>query len=299
MDFLKDAALPQSAEHFHLLLLILNLVYVVLFPYLGFLLGSAVLSLWCHRKGREKDQALYLRLSWELIETPLHNKTIPVFFGILPALSLVFVYAQLLQSTPAISVGLMGYGFLALLLAATLLYTYKYTFRLGDILNHYKALLSEKSARAAGTTGIVDYTNSNAGANLKAGRNGTILLFAAAFLCIAAVTVAGDPGNWMEIDSVFDLFLLPDLLVRYFQFISLAFGITGIGILFFHFGWNGEYKRRTMSTRSSCSASACGLRSGGCSRSRCSSFSMPCSCPNKRSPVSCSASLVRASSCFS
>ena len=33
MEFLKDIALPQPAEHVHLLLFMLNLVFIVLLPY--------------------------------------------------------------------------------------------------------------------------------------------------------------------------------------------------------------------------------------------------------------------------
>ena len=53
MDFLKDLALPQSTEHFHVLILIGALISAILYPYLGFLFGSSFLSYFFNRKAQD------------------------------------------------------------------------------------------------------------------------------------------------------------------------------------------------------------------------------------------------------
>ena len=102
MDVLKTLASPPSIEHYHLLLLIGALVSIVLYPYLGFLLGTSFLSNRFGQKGRKEHNPLYLRFAKNLAEIALVNKSVPTVFAILPALSLVFVYAQVLQATASI-----------------------------------------------------------------------------------------------------------------------------------------------------------------------------------------------------
>ena len=129
MDFLKEAALPQSTEHFHLLLLMLNLVYVVFLPYFGFLLGSAILSLREVRSAASPEWRHRHRLAKDVMEIALYNGGVVAFLGVVPAFTLVFIYAQMLQGTPAISVGLMGWGALLLLGGVALLFAYRQAFR--------------------------------------------------------------------------------------------------------------------------------------------------------------------------
>ncbi len=235
MDVLKSIALPASTEHFRLLLLILNLIYVVFLPYLGFLLGTSLLSVWYDRKGRTTGTTIHVRLAKELMDVAMYNKSVVTFLGIIPGLALVFVYAQLLQQTQAISVSLMGYGFLFLLAASILLYTYKFTFRLESVYVRVAEAL-RREGNAGGPAGeIAVYRETNTRTHVRAGNNGAILLLIASFLCIGAVGVTIDANEWAQTENVFDVFASPAILMRFFQFLAISFGATGIGILFFFF----------------------------------------------------------------
>ncbi|MEK6755973.1 MAG: c-type cytochrome [Bacteroidota bacterium] len=242
MDFLKQLALPQAVEHFHLLLLVGGLIAVVFLPYLAFLLGASFLSFRYNRTGRTEGNRLHLQFAKDLIDTVLFNKTVPTFLALLPGLSLVFVTAQLLQSTEAISVGLVGYAFILLLVAVVLLYTYKYTFRLSDFLDGYEVLLKgdQKGERKLGE--VEDYKKQTIASHLKAGRYGIILLALAAFLVVSSMAVTTNPMNWTAVSTIFELFISLDVLVRVLQFVAFALGVTGIGILFFFFAWQGGKK---------------------------------------------------------
>ncbi len=135
MDFLKSLALPQPTEHFHLLLFMLNLVFIIFLPYFGFLFGSSILSLVANRRGRSSGDPVQTRFAKDLIDLAMFSKSGVAFLAIVPALSMVFLLAQLLQSTPAIASGLMGFGFLTLLAGAISLYWYRYTFRVSGMLS--------------------------------------------------------------------------------------------------------------------------------------------------------------------
>jgi cytochrome c551/c552 len=239
MDFLKTLAIPQSIEHFHVLILIGGLISIVLYPYLGFLLGSSVLSYVYNRKGTRERNLQLIGFAKDLIDTALYDKTIPAFLALLPSFSLVFVYAQVLQSTDAISVGLAGYGFLLLLIGLTLLYTYKYTFRLSGVLGEYEALLKSRSQSPAGLDDLHAYTTETLQSHYASGKTGIIALSVASFLIVSATTIAVNPSDWAAISTVFDLFISPDIWIRTLQFVSLAAGATGVGILYLNFAWQG------------------------------------------------------------
>jgi cytochrome c len=239
MDFLKHLATPQSVGHFHLLLVIAGLLSTILYPYLGFLLGSSFLSVLFNKKGMREGEPRFVRFAKDLVDTALFNKSIPTFLALLPCFSLVFVYAQLMQSTDAISVGLVGYGFILLLIAIILLYTYKYTFRLSGVLEGYESLLKSRSQPATELGKIEEFSKQTVESYHKAGRWGILLLAVAAFLLVSSVSVNVNPSDWTQVTSVFDLFVSFDVLIRILEFLALAAGATGIGVLFFFFSWQG------------------------------------------------------------
>jgi len=53
------------------------------------------------------------------------------------------------------------------------------------------------------------------------------------------MAVASNQENWTGVESVFELFLSPGFLLKYLQFLAVAAGATGLGILFFFFVWQG------------------------------------------------------------
>ncbi len=232
MDLLKQIATPQSTEHVHLLLVMLNIVVVVLLPYLGFLAGCSALSLWYRRRARATRSAANLRFARALIDAAVFSKSGVTFLLIIPALSLVFIFAQILQSSESIAVGLMAYGSVALLVAAVLLYAYKYTFRLEGILERMR---ERPAAESAGLQGVdlQDYLRSNERSTVKAGRYGFLALLLGSLLTIGSLSLVVDPSTWSTVDSAFELLIAPGFLIRYAQFVAIALGATGVGILYF------------------------------------------------------------------
>jgi cytochrome c551/c552 len=239
MEFLKDIAIPQSLEHFHLLVLISALSSLVFIPYLGFVVGSSILSLWYNHRGRKDTNVVFLQFAHELIDRALFNKSLVLFLAVLPGLTLVFVYAQFLQGTQSMGAGLAGFGFLFLLIGMVLLYSYKYTFRVQEILGSYQQMLknypNDQSKKA-----VAAYQESNTHAHFRSGRYGIFFLCTAFVLYAAAFSVAANPLNW-DSDSVFDLIISLNVWLKIVELLFLSIGTTGIGILFFSFAW--EHRR--------------------------------------------------------
>jgi len=233
MDFLKNISLSQPPEHFHLLVFISAISYIVFMPYLCFALGSSAISYWFNARGRKENNLLYMKFSKELVEIVFYNKSLVAFLAVFPGLSIVFAYAQMLQSTPAISVDLAGFGFLLLFAGFILLYSYKYTFHVQGILESYQGILKAGSAGEQKTSDLESYSRRNVLTHRRSGRYGLALLISGTFLYASAIVVTADPASWVQVETVFDLFLSPGVWFKFLETLALSAGITSLGILFF------------------------------------------------------------------
>jgi cytochrome c len=234
MDFLKDLALPQSTEHYHLVVLLAAISSMVFIPYVTFVLGSTVMSLWYERRGRAEQNKLFISFARTLSEIALYSKSLVGFLAIIPGLSLVFSYAQMVQGTPALSVGVAGFGFIFLLAGCILLYSHKYTFHVQEILDKYRGLAGKVHSD---DSSLDEYEAGNARVHFPSGTYGVIFLAISVFLYGAAVRITADPTSWSSIDSLFALLLSGTAWLQFLLLLSLSAGVTGIGILFFTFGW--------------------------------------------------------------
>jgi cytochrome c len=239
MDFLKELALPQSLEHYKLVILLATISAVVFVPYISYVLGSSILSLWFSRKGRDQHNETELKFARLIVDLALYNKSVVTFLAVIPALSLVFSYAQILQSSPSIAVGLAAFGFLFLLAGLILLYAYKYTFRVQGVLESYQGMIKRENANI--DPGEVEsYRRSNAQAHTSTGRYGLFFLIAGVVLYAAAYSAGSSPAHWSEIDSLFALFMSADVWIKMLMVAALVLGTTGIGIQYFILVWEGD-----------------------------------------------------------
>jgi hypothetical protein len=238
MEFLKDISIPASFEHFRLLVLISTLSSIVFVPYVSFVLGSSILSLWFNYKRRMKENAVFLKLAHELIDTVLYNKSLILFLAILPALSLVLTYAQILRGTSSLGVSLEGFGFLFLLVGLILLFIYKYTFRMQELLSSYQQLLQKQSEGDSQESSMV-HQETDTHSYFRTGKYGVFFLFIALILYAAAISVTSNPSSWNN-DSMFSLFISLNVWLKIFELLLLGTGMTGIGVLFFSFAWESR-----------------------------------------------------------
>jgi cytochrome c len=230
MDFLKDIALPQPIEHFHLLLFMLNLLFVMFLPYFGFLFGTSLLSVYYRGRGSRSGNPLETRFADDLARIGLFSMSGVTFLAILPGLAIVFLLAQFLQATPAIAPGLMGFGFLFLLAATLLLRSNLRAIGLDQALGEAGALPALQPYRAAAASTVQ-----------RAGRWGAVCTFAASVLCLGAISVAVNRESWSSVSTIFDLLLTIEFWGRYLHFLAVSLGATGIGVLYAFHRWEDEF----------------------------------------------------------
>jgi cytochrome c551/c552 len=152
-----------------------------------------------------------------------------VFLAVLPALSIVFVYAQVLQATPAIATGLAALGVLFLVAAGVALFGYRYTFELEGLLHSLAPALEQRPERQ----NVSRFEQSTLLSHERAGRYGITFLFVSVFLLMGAMAIAVDPDQWRAVGSLLDVFMSGTVWLQFFIVAGAAAGMCGAGMLFF------------------------------------------------------------------
>jgi len=231
MDFLKNIALPASAEHYHVLVFLAAFCAIIFMLYTGVVLGTSLVSSWLERKARKEREPELASSALDLIQIPLYSKSVVLFFGILPGFSLVAAYAQLFKSTATPAVEYIGFGFLCSTLGLGLLYAYRYTLRLQNILESYQTLVQKKKSADQNAAALVSFSTVNRTGHQRMGRYGIAFLVLGIFLYSAALFFAGDPARWQQDLSGFDILVSGGVWLKFISALILSAGLTGFWIL--------------------------------------------------------------------
>lgn len=231
MDFLKQIALPQSEAQLGVLHLVMNFIYILLLPFISYLFGALVLSLYHNRRGRITGNAHSIRYSRDMIEHIVPNKSILLFFGVVPFLALTFAYAQLLQQTPVISVSILGWGLILFAAAAAFASSYHSAMKLGGMFEG-----------VSGNADVEVLKSEMSETRRTSGKYALIFLSLAVICLFTAASLAVNPQDWAITSNVMQMLFTMDVLVKLTQFVFLSLTVATLGTLFFTFAWQGGKK---------------------------------------------------------
>jgi cytochrome c len=218
-----------------LLHFILILLFFLFIPFISIVFGGVTLSLIYRLKGIKENNNQYIRFSRDLVETLTINKSIGIVIGIVPLLTSILVFAQLLHSTGAGTVILMVIAFVLNTIGLILIYTYRYSFTINSIFGSIKEYNPNEEVHQA----IKKYYEGTGLLSTKSAVAGVISLFFALWLFIGGITISVHPEIWKDsLKLVYFLFSW-HVLSAFMQFIAAAFAITGGAILFAFFYWEG------------------------------------------------------------
>jgi cytochrome c len=230
MDIFNSIALPHSVEHFHLLLFILNLLTLFFVPYFALLLGATIMGVFHDMKARRRYSSDHALLAADLLAAAIPGKTQFSFFGLLPAVALIFIFAQLLQGTASVAAGVMMLGVAALLTGGIALFVFRYT----------------------GSTKVFDVVPGELGPgpamaeprdmSVSHRRSGTVALISmvlSAFLVGGAFALALEPDTQTGTPGLLGLVISGHAWMRLILWATIALGITGALLLFLTFSWRG------------------------------------------------------------
>src|SRR5512146_3160953 len=128
MNFIDQLVVPPTANHVLLLKYIFVVSLLLFLPYLGMMMGASFISVYLSGKGTKSGNNMLSRFAKDVIEKLAITKNAEVGLGIIPLLSIIFIYAQFLYQAQTITVSVMGLAVLLFIIAFISIYKYRGSF---------------------------------------------------------------------------------------------------------------------------------------------------------------------------
>jgi len=248
MNILDQFVIPPNIEHVGLLSVMQIISLLTFLPFAGLMLGASVFSVYFNKKGKKTRNPLYTKIAKDIIDKLTVGKAAGFALGILPLITIVLTYVQLLYGVKVISVSLLFLSLILYIVGFIFIYNYKNAFQVETIFDSLKT--ENKIPEEARL-----YENKINVLGMRYAVWGISLLFISSFLFIGSTTIAAKPSIWSSVDNILKLLISAPIWVNYLFFISTSFAITGGAILYFFFVWQGgiagasdEYKETVKKT---------------------------------------------------
>ncbi|MDP4116819.1 MAG: hypothetical protein Q8903_11830, partial [Bacteroidota bacterium] len=234
MELLDKFVLPQSAEHIQLLHYMVIVVLALSIPFLSVMLCGTLISYLHKRKDNAVSKAHSERFALNVINIITVNKSIGFVLGVLPLFAVILIYLQLLHTSGSISLILLIISFIFIVTGIISAYTYKYSLNYSDIFNNLRDFSSGNNEISNELSGAQKGTSK---LSFTSAKYAISCLFIGTYIYIAGITIAGTPEEW-QLSSIFSMFSI-NIILRYLEFIAIAFSFTGAAFLFYFFVWDG------------------------------------------------------------
>jgi len=235
MNFFDSVVLPQSAEHIQLLHYLMVLIQFLFLPFLSVILIGTFLSLKYWKKGLKEKNSHFIRFSKDVLDIISVNKSLGAALGILPIITSILIYAQLLHQSNSAALVILVIALPLLILGFILTYTFKYSLTFTELFDELK--LNSQLDKT-----VKDRVNKfGLGSNRLAGRSaivGLALLAIGSWYYISAISSAVLSEYWETGNQIAILFSMQAIL-SFIQFLLLAVALTGGAVMFGFFYWEG------------------------------------------------------------
>lgn len=250
MNFFDSFIIPQPDYNLNLLNVFLIIGLAIYIAYSGILFGSTILSvLFKNRSKNFNDNNSYFAIDYSNLAT---EKAIYGFgLGIVPMLSVIFVYMQLLHKSDTSVINYLIISFLFYLIALIVTFNYKKTYNLSKIFDAVHSKIENADIEKDENFTEI-YEESKSKYHLF-GNLSIILQFISYWFFFGAIGLAINPKNWANVNFV-TLLISKDSIFQFLQFISISFAITSIAFLFKNYVWDkkeielDEYKKIAFNT---------------------------------------------------
>lgn len=238
MDILKDIVFPQSPTHLMLLKYLFFLTMVLLLPYLSVLIGSTLFSLMHFSKGKKYNDKKSLIFAKELIDIFTINKSMTIALGIVPMLSLTFVFAQLLYGTQLNFTPDFVFSLLLFIAALFNLYIYKYSFALKNIFSLVNSV-DIKDKELVGE--FENFRNSNSKLLSYSGWAALLLFLIVSYILIGIIKIA---NTQILESSIIKIIFSTDTILFFLFYVSFSLAITSAAVTFKYFKNDAEQRSK-------------------------------------------------------
>jgi len=231
MNIFEQLVIPPSSEHIGLLTVMQIISLLTFLPFAGITLGASVFSVYFKKRGKSAKNPLYIMMAKDVMDKLTAGKAAGFALGVLPMITIVLVYAQLLYGAKVISVSLLTLALILYIVSYVFIYNYKNAFQLEAVIGALKSGTLPGEVR--------EYEDKVIYLGSRYGNWGISLLLTAMFLFISGMTIASKPGVWGSVDNILKLLVSAPIWVNFLYFLSSSAMVTGGAILYFFFVWQG------------------------------------------------------------
>jgi len=199
----KDVLLPLPAP-FWLLVALLLVSFALHILFVNLMVGSSLLVLWTEIKGLKKKD--WDRVSHTIAATITVNKSLAVVLGVAPLLTISVLYtAQFYASST-----LLGTAWLLVIPLVILAFLFTYAHKYS-----WEALHKSK------------------GVHLTLIVLACALFLSIPFIFLTNINLMLYPEHWRRVTSFWDALWLPNVLPRYFHFVTASVALTGLFFVYY------------------------------------------------------------------
>jgi cytochrome c len=228
MEFLNNFVLPQSSEHIELLHYMLLVVLFLFIPFIGMVFGGVLTSVIYKNKAGKENGKYYFRFAKEIVEITTINKSVGLILGVVPILTALLIYSQLLQNSNVTNLNYLALSLVLIMIALVFVYSYRYSLSFNRIFNS----ISKSQLSDQGVVEDIDLLSSESQRiSEKAGLAGIIFLFLGIWFFITAITIPSLYRDWDISNFIGGLFYWK-VLSRFILYILFSLTLTGGMVLF-------------------------------------------------------------------
>ncbi|PKL80229.1 MAG: hypothetical protein CVV25_05055 [Ignavibacteriae bacterium HGW-Ignavibacteriae-4] len=238
MDLFNDLVIPVGSSHLTLIRLMLYISASFLFAYTGLLFGSVLLSSKAASKAKKDNDFRYQKLAQSLIKVGTGITGMWFGLGIVPFLSFILGYPQLLSGTEGDILGFLIVGLLVFSMAVASIYIYKNSLNFKSLFYSFKTNVRSKSESIVGEYTPLDEDVENTGA--FTGIWGIILLIVATWFLAGATTYAYDHSLWGQ--SIFNMLFGLNTIFKMLLILTMGTAFASAVYMFNAFSWQGGYE---------------------------------------------------------
>ncbi len=234
MNLLDTLVIPQPDYNLNLLNVLLIIALGIFVVFSATLFGSTILSVYFKRKSKSfNDDASKLALSYSELVT---DKNMYAFgLGVIPFLSIIFIYIQLLHKANGdISIYLL-LAFVLYLVGLITAFNYRKAFSLAKIFDNVNKNYSADDSIIKNEINFVSEETKSKFNSL--GNVSVIFQFIAFWIFVGSVALASNPAHWAG-NNVGKMLIAPDTIIAFLQFITLSLALSGITYLFKNYVWD-------------------------------------------------------------
>lgn len=235
MEFLDKLVLPQSAEHIQLLHYMLMLVLFLFIPFISVVFGGTFLSYTFRKKFNKNGDKTFLRFAKDSIQLLTVNSYIGLILGIVPLITIILIFAQLLHTTTFPTVSDLALSFLLVSAGLIFIYVYRLSFALKIVFD----AVETKSADDFVKEEFTSYYSKTSKLSDNSVRLGMILLFIGMWIFTGALTTAVYFDAWKS-TSFFATLFSAKVLINFFIWLCISFSLTGVTLLFLFLFWKKD-----------------------------------------------------------